>query len=378
MQHFSTTASLCLTVLFCIGCTPPNSNDTPPLECPDSATHPQNSEEEAVAVAFPQNFDPIGPGVMALETQEGRTIRYIDQGEADWTPVVFAGGNGTSVRVFALLEFLRSMRESLKLRFISIQRNGFGDSEFNALEDYSHFATDVEILLTHLRVDKFAVVAVSGGGPYINELVARAPERVTTVHMAAAYSHPLDGESGAMDLICNIPPEHRGEFSESFSHNPKEWFAFPAQSSIHQIPGFQAQAFDDAARTFFMGGQMGATEALVHEFELYCTKDLATIDLNSFGGEVFIYAGTNDSTVSINHVHEWESQFGTAVVRQRIYEGEGHDVQYRHWDQILLDIGGMGSTTLLCADGKEALFTDTEALSALESGAGMGLCAWQR
>ena len=42
---------------------------------------------------------------------------------------------------------------------------------------------------------------------------------------------------------------------------------------------------------------------------------------------------------------------GGAVARRsvaalrRAYPGEGHDVQYRHWDQILLDAAGLGDAT---------------------------------
>jgi hypothetical protein len=31
------------------------------------------------------------------------------------------------------------------------------------------------------------------------------------------------------------------------------------------------------------------------------------------------------------------------VAALRGYRGEGHDVQYRHWEQILLDIAGLGA-----------------------------------
>ncbi len=53
------------------------------------------------------DFDYLGPTMKMVETASGRTVVYLDEGKADWHPVVFVGGSGTSGRVFAMLEFLR-------------------------------------------------------------------------------------------------------------------------------------------------------------------------------------------------------------------------------------------------------------------------------
>ena len=58
-------------------------------------------------------------------------IYYIDDGEKNDIPVVFISGLGTSVRAIRLLDFLRSFREELGLRLISIERNGFGQTQYN-------------------------------------------------------------------------------------------------------------------------------------------------------------------------------------------------------------------------------------------------------
>jgi hypothetical protein len=41
-------------------------------------------------------------------------------------------------------------------------------------------------------------------------------------------------------------------------------------------------------------------------------------------------------------VAEWRRVL-PCVAALRGYPGEGHDVQYRHWEQILLDIAGVGA-----------------------------------
>jgi non-heme chloroperoxidase len=52
-------------------------------------------------------------------------------------------------------------------------------------------------------------------------------------------------------------------------------------------------------------------------------------------------------------------------------------VQYRHWDQLLLDVTGHAELTLLCADGKSQALPDADAQALLAKGATLGICAWR-
>ena len=76
-------------------------------------------------------FDSLGPTVEQLRSDSGRNIHFIDDGNQSGTPVVFTGGLGTSVRVIRLLDFLETMRSDLNLRFITVERNGFGQTAFD-------------------------------------------------------------------------------------------------------------------------------------------------------------------------------------------------------------------------------------------------------
>jgi hypothetical protein len=61
-----------------------------------------------------------------------RVVRYIDKGDAGWRPLVFFGGLATSVLAFELTEFARATRERLRLRVLSVERNGFGETAFDS------------------------------------------------------------------------------------------------------------------------------------------------------------------------------------------------------------------------------------------------------
>ena len=101
------------------------------------------------------------------------------------------GGQGTSLEAFQLTEFARSSREELGVRVISVERNGFGESELNLDLRYPDYNAEVLAVLDHLGVDRFSIVAISGGGAYAAHLAAAVPGRVRSLHAAAATSSTL-------------------------------------------------------------------------------------------------------------------------------------------------------------------------------------------
>lgn len=315
------------------------------------------------------DFNSLGPTMKSLTSPvSGRDIVYLDEGREDWQPVVFIGGAGTSGRVFALLEFLRTTRENLKLRFIAVERNGLGQTAFDNTLGFADYAGDVEELLAYLGVDRFSLFAISGGGPYSARLASRNPDRLISVHLSAAltYSDPTSG-------ACLAPPEALSFFTE----NPMVWFGFPSDSPIHKIPGFQDAAFDDAARTFNMGGQVADPAALHHEFQLYCGEQELP-DLSLVTAPVFLYYGEEDTTVPIDpHAIRWQGAYSSVETTERFYPGEGHDVQYRHFDQTLVDIAGMTDQIVVCRNEKSKLVSGDGVEKVLAKGGSLGICAWR-
>ena len=317
-----------------------------------------------------EEFDHLGPNIKMLQSSiSERKIFYLDEGDEDWQPVVFIGGGGTSGRVFALMEFLRTTRENLKLRFIAVERNGFGNTLFDDTLDYADYANDVNEVLAHLNVEDFSLFAISGGGPYSAEFASRNAERLISVHLASALTY-LDPDS----LACVTP----ADALTFFTQNPMNWFGFPPDSPVHKIRGFQDAAFDDAARTFNMSGQVGAPAALHHELQLYCLKQHLA-DLSAVSVPVFLYYGeADDTTPPAIHAPRWRNAYSNAMVTTRLYPGEGHDVQYRHFDQVLVDLAGLVDQFAVCdREGKTKLVKETKLEKVLRKGGSLGICAWR-
>jgi pimeloyl-ACP methyl ester carboxylesterase len=314
------------------------------------------------------DFDPIGPTVQTLETASGRTVAYVDDGNAGDTPVVFFGGSGTSVRVMNLLEFANTLRGEVGLRLISVERNGFGQTAFDPSLDYTDYAQDVEAVLDELGVDRFIAFGISGGSPYLTEFVSRNADRVISVHLASALSEVPPGS-----FICALPGDP--DTVAFLAQNPMVWFAFSPDSPVQQVPGLQDEAFDDSARTFFIAGQMASPDPLIHEFELYCNSPLG--DVSGVTAPVHLYYGADDTTTPPDfHIPVWQSIFPN-VANVRTYPGLGHDAQYRHWDQIMVDMSTQRTDRILvCDKGKTSIVSDDKAVKILDKGGTLGMCGW--
>lgn len=318
---------------------------------------------------LPVAFDDLGAPVQTLKTAGGRTVHFTDTGEAGFRPVLFIGGTGTSARAFEMTEFLKSMRKQLKLRFITVERNGFGDSPIAAGWGYGDYVAEVRAVLDHLQVQRAAGVAISGGGPYMAQVAAAMPERFISLHLLAAATQrpPSDG-------LCKLTAEQIGGIMKSQVQNPKTWWGFPKDSPTHQIPGFADRAYDEGARAFYIRGQMGDPAPEVAEIMRYCGP---APDLSAVKAPAFIYQGSADKLVTADTAERWKAQLPN-VVEMRLYPGEGHDVQYRHWDQLLLDVAGHSELTAVCASGRSRAVPKAQVDKLLKSGATLGVCAWAK
>ncbi|WP_168582805.1 alpha/beta fold hydrolase [Gephyromycinifex aptenodytis] len=318
------------------------------------------------------DFDHIGAQVHSL-TRGDRTTYYIDEGTPGQRVVVFIGGQGTSLESFQLTEFARSTRQQLGLRVISIERNGFGQSAFDPALGYDDYVSEVRSVLDHLDVDEFVIMAISGGGAYAAHLAAAMPERVISVHAAAASPMTLPTRSAPRG--CEQSVKQRNAANAHWTHNPLLWWAVPG-SPVLLVPGWQDRAYADGTRSFYLGGQLGDPSALSHEGALPCGAE-AVADTKKITAPAYLYWGGADEVVPVAAMKAWQAALPN-VAKATVYPGEGHTVQYRHWDQILVDMAGYSDHTVVCKHGQTRLLPARKAKGALNHGATLGLCAWSQ
>ena len=320
-------------------------------------------------IVFPDRFDSIGTPVQSVATREGRTVHFTDTGEAGWTPVLFLGGVGTSGRAPELVAFLDTMRKRLKLRIISVERNGLGDTAFDPKWTFDDYNSEVGQVLGQLGIDRFSLVAISGGGAYAGHIVQAMPQRIASWHMLAAVS-----TAGANTERCQ---QDEATFAAQLGPQvaaPRIWWDMPKDGVSAHVRGFTDRTADEGARAFFIAGQNGDPRGVAREYKRFCAPPA---DVSALTAPAYFYYGEADPAVPPLHGQYWASKV-KGKVTFRSYPGEGHDVQYRHWDQVMLDIAGFGSSTLVCDAGRAHLVAGNLDPHKLAKGRTLGVCAWQK
>lgn len=333
---------------------------------------------QAQALEFQSKFDYIGPQMNTFTNSQGRDLTYIDVGEKDWQVVLFLGGSCTSTQAFHMTEFARTLRQDLKLRVISVGRNGFGMTPFTPGLNLNDYARDVKEVLDYLKVEKFSAIAISGGGTFLSVLAEAMPDRLISLHFAAAFSYNgVAPKTSACDSIAEDVAAYTEKLA-GWVQNPTVWWDLGNNTSIQKIPAFQDTANNEGAHSFFVRGQMGDPAPAVYEYATRCQSPRPEKP-SAVTVPVFIYQGDADKAVTTEHAEFWAKHYANSKqITTRLYPGEGHDVQYRHWDQILLDMAGQGDRVLICEKGKAFQVAPADADKKVKAGqAILGLCAWE-
>lgn len=117
-----------------------------------------------------------------IELRDGRALAYIECGDPKGTPVFHFHGHPGS-RLEALLA--AKPAEKAGVRLIGVDRPGMGYSEFKLGRRLLDWPDDVTQLADALRIDRFAVEGISGGGPYAIACAYKIAERLTACGIVA-------------------------------------------------------------------------------------------------------------------------------------------------------------------------------------------------
>ena len=137
------------------------------------------------------NVTPRTDAVLVLP--DGRRLAYAEYGDPTGRPVMlFHGAPGSRLGwgLFTGCPF----REGVRL--IAPDRPGYGGSEAHRRSSFGDWPDDISVLADSLRLDKFAVVGVSSGGPYALACGWKIPDRLTGLGVVSSIS-PLVPEATA-------------------------------------------------------------------------------------------------------------------------------------------------------------------------------------
>ena len=280
------------------------------------------------------------PEDRVLWLRDGRRLGYAETGAADGTPVLFFHGLG-STRVICPSE---DPARELGLRLIAIDRPGIGLSDPQPGRTLLDWPRDVAELADQLGIERFAIVAWSGGGPYGLICGISLPERVkaiAAVSPAAPLASPDDPgylrrrdrhavrAAGRAPWLIRLAMWHwgRGQRRDAEAFFEKSFNDMcVADQEVLSEPELRGRMIANSAELYRQGGRGMYEEALV----LARPWGFEPADLTV---PVHIWQGGRDETVPpamATHLAE-----AIPSAEMHFFPDEGHHLMYRYWPEIL-------------------------------------------
>ncbi len=150
----------------------------------------------------PPTYRPAAESEYRVRLHDDRTLACLLFGDVEAKPVLYCHGYPGS-RLEGRLAASAGRRISMRL--VAPDRPGFGESSFKPGRTIGGWTEDVVQLMDQLGLDRFAVLGVSGGGPYALACAARIPDRVSGVALVGGL-----GPLSRQELTEDMRPLNRG------------------------------------------------------------------------------------------------------------------------------------------------------------------------
>ena len=131
-----------------------------------------------------------------ITLSDGRRLSFAEFGDRQGKPVFYFHGFPGSRLEAKLAD---GISQESKVRFIGIDRPGYGLSDFKPQRRIIDWANDVAELADVLRIDRFSILGVSGGGPYAAACACKMPDRLDAVGIICGMG-PVDIPGLIMDM----------------------------------------------------------------------------------------------------------------------------------------------------------------------------------
>ena len=280
--------------------------------------------------------------------KDGRKLGYAEIGDPAGTPVIHFHGVPDS-RLEGTLPGIEETARWLGTRLILPDRPGFGLSDYKPGRTYLDWPDDVIELADQLGLAQFAVIGVSGGGPYTAACAYKIPQRVTRAGIVSGVG-PLD-MPGAKEFLSSTSDGQavalgaRSPFLlrllvwytiRQFRKNADDFVeqikaeVSPADRSILDVPEIKQTAIRMMAGAFQQGAR-GVTWDYVLISRPWGFK------LEEIGIPVFLWHGEADTICSVSMGRYVAGKIPNCT--PRYYPDEGHySLIIKNFEEILTSI----------------------------------------
>lgn len=275
---------------------------------------------------------------------DGRRLGWYEFGDPEGVPCVYTSGTPASALEGEIYD---PPARSAGVRWISVDKPGYGQSDHDPQRSLVRYASDIAELLDHLGLDRVVTAGESGGGPHALALARALPHRLHAAFVIAGLgpAHEPSVRNGMkrynrglitlaqrapwllrlqMRLLARQVREHPDRFSDTMRrHLPEaDQRAWPLFSHVVE-PAAQAALHD--------GGRAAAQEMVM--FARPWGFDLAEIST-----PVHIWHGTADVNVPVAIAHAVHASVPRA--QKYIVDDVGHSIGAALRDDLVVAVRG--------------------------------------
>ena len=281
---------------------------------------------------------------------DGRQLGYHITGEGK--PIVYFHGTASSRLETQLLS---SFCHTHHFQIIGLDRPGYGLSTYTERRNLHDFTADINYLTKHLKLDKFAILSWSGGGPFALTYTALFPQKVTKT---VAVGSPF--------LPFNVATAHNNNPLARFAMKipalgmyALKMFKNTVLSASQNIPAYlnsrngknmltdwpppDKKFFADPNWLKLMYGAIAegfrqdnlAVKTVFQEHRLFMNPWREPIEQIP-EGKLVLWQGTEDKTCPVENAEKTAQKArGTRV---EVFEGEGHCVMFSKQEQLAAEL----------------------------------------
>ena len=276
-----------------------------------------------------------------LRLRDGRLLGYAEYGDPEGKPAFFFHGMPGS-----RLEgrFGHDAAKKLGIRVVAIDRPGYGLSDFKPRRTFVDWPDDVVELADALKIDRFSVAGVSGGGPYVAACALKIPQRLTAAGIISGVG-PFDvpgategmsrqnrlifGMARRLPWLVSLPYWLMAQGARRFPDRVTSLMlrSLPEpDKAVLARPEIRALFIEDTAEAFRSGGRGAAWESVLYARPWGFRLEDITM-------EVHLWQGEEDVNVPPS-MGRYQAE-AIPNCRPTFYPGEGHLLIVDRMEEIL-------------------------------------------